>query len=165
MELHLTLASHQARGSWGELLAQDVMRAAGMQEGIHFVRQHTLPTGSRPDFTCFLADGRALHLDCKFPVSDYRLMEQAETDEARESARKQLLATMKRHIAALVDRGYGDPATTVGVSVLFVSNPAVLSAVADGNPDLIRHALSQHVVVADAQTLMTVLLHWVLRRR
>ena len=157
-ELHLTLASHQARGAWGELLAEDVLRCAGMQEGIHFVRQRTLPSGVRPDLTCFLADGRSLHLDCKFSLSDYRLIEQAETNEAREAARKQLIATMKRHIAALVDRGYGDPATTVGVSVLFVSNPAVLAAATEANPDLIRHSLSQHVVLADAQTLLAILM-------
>ena len=91
-ELHQTLASHQRRGAWGELLAEDVLRCAGLLDGIHYAKQRTLANGARPDFTFFVADGRTLHLDAKFPLANFRLMEQAESDSERESARKSFLA-------------------------------------------------------------------------
>ena len=155
--LHMTLASHRARGHWGELLAERVFEAAGMQEGIHFVRQRTLPTGSRPDFTFFLASGEQMHLDAKFPLENYRLMEQAADDE-RETARKAFIRDIRKHIRAVADRGYSDPATTIGISVIFISNPAIFHAAVEADLDLIPYALSHHIMLADAQTLMAVLM-------
>ena len=157
-ELHMTLASHRARGHWGELLAERVIDSAGMQEGVHFVRQRTLPTGSRPDFTFFLADGMLLHVDAKFPLENYRRLERADTDEERETARKAFIGDIKRHVAAVAGRGYSDPATTVGISVIFISNPAIFHAAVEADLDLIPHALSHHIMLADAQTLMAVLM-------
>ena len=33
------LASTQRRGAWGERMAADVLRLAGLQEGVNYVRQ------------------------------------------------------------------------------------------------------------------------------
>ena len=157
-ELHQTLASHQRRGAWGELLAEDVLRCAGLLDGIHYAKQRTLANGARPDFTFFVADGRTLHLDAKFPLANFRLMEQAESDSERESARKSFLADIRRHVKAVVDRGYADPASTVGFTVVFFSNPSVFAAIAEADPSLYEHALERHVVLADAGTLVAILM-------
>ena len=157
-DLHLTLSSNQRRGAWGELLCEDILRCAGMQDGLHYQTQRTLPTGSRPDFTVSVADGRLLHIDAKFPLSGYRKLEQAETDEAREAARKEFIADIKRHTKALVDRGYGDPATTVGFCILFIANPSTFTCALEADPDIIKHALERHVVLADAGTLTAILM-------
>ena len=157
-DLHLTLASNQRRGAWGELLCEDVLRCAGMQGGLHYEKQRTLPTGSRPDFTVSVADGRLLHVDAKFPLSGYRKLEQADTDEDRETARKAFVRDIRKHISAVADRGYSDPATTVGISVVFISNPGIFAAAVEADLDLIPHALSHHIMLADAQTLMAILM-------
>ena len=96
-----------------------------------------------------MADGRELHVDAKFPV------EQAETDEI---SGRECVVSLRRHIKAVAGRGYSDPTATVGFVVLFVANPAVLGAAVEADPDLIKHALSQQVVLADAQTLMAILM-------
>ena len=158
--LHRVLASPKHRGDWGEILAEDVLRCAGMQEGINYARQRTLPDGSgRPDFTFFIpGTEQELHLDSKFPMEGWRSVQDAETDEAREAGRKLFVGDIKRHIKTLADRGYTDPAHTVGFCILFVANPAVFVAAVEADPDLIKFALERHIVLSDAQTLMAILM-------
>ena len=61
----------QARGQWGERMAEDVLRAAGMREGINYRKQRAIEGGTRPDFTFLLPDDQHLHMDVKFPVDNY----------------------------------------------------------------------------------------------
>ena len=79
-------------------------------------------------------------------------------DSERESARKSFLADIRRHVKAVVDRGYADPASTVGFTVVFFSNPSVFAAIAEADPSLYEHALERHVVLADAGTLVAILM-------
>ena len=156
--LHTVLASPKRRGDWGEILAEDVLVAAGLQDQINFARQRQLPSGARPDFTFFLPDKRELHVDCKFPLDDFHKMETADTDEAREVARKSFVSAIRLHIKTVASRGYSDPASTPGFAVLFVANPGIFAAAVEADPDLIPHALERHIVLADAQSLMAVLM-------
>ncbi|MYE09039.1 MAG: DNA recombination protein RmuC [Acidimicrobiaceae bacterium] len=158
-ELHLTLANPQRRGDWGQLLCEDILRSTGFQHRIHYEKQLTFPDGTgRPDFTVFVADGRLLHVDAKFPLPGYRKLEQAETDEARDAARKEFIADIKRHVKAVVDSGYVASEATVGFCVLFFASPAVFAAAVEADRDLIQHALERRVVLTDAGTLMAVLM-------
>src|SRR4051812_8520924 len=69
------LASPQARGQWGERMAEDVLRLAGFLEGVNYVRQATLTSANgprgRPDFTFLLPNNLVLHMDVKFPLDNY----------------------------------------------------------------------------------------------
>jgi DNA anti-recombination protein RmuC len=69
--LREALASPQARGQWGERMAEDVLRSAGMREGINYRKQRAIEGGTRPDFTFLLPDDQHLHMDVKFPVDNY----------------------------------------------------------------------------------------------
>ena len=158
-ELHRVLASAKHRGDWGEILAEDVLQAAGLQHEINYVRQRKLSYGNgRPDFTFVMPDGLELHLDSKFPLENFRRMEQADTDEAYEEARSAFVSDMKRHIKALPARGYADAEHTVGFVLLFIANKAIFDAATEADPDLMKFALSQHVAICCPQTLMSVLL-------
>src|SRR5690606_25619406 len=57
------LTSSQARGQWGERMAEDVLSAAGFKHGVNYVTQRTLPSGSRPDVTFLLPGELSLHMD------------------------------------------------------------------------------------------------------
>ena len=48
-QLREVLASSKARGQWGERMAEDVLRLAGLLEGVDYRKQHTLETAGRPD--------------------------------------------------------------------------------------------------------------------
>ena len=48
--LNEVLSSSQKRGQWGERLAEDMIRAAGLVEGVNYSKQDTTAAGGRPDF-------------------------------------------------------------------------------------------------------------------
>ena len=158
-ELHLILANPRQRGDWGEILAEDVLRHAGLQNHLNYTRQQTLRYGrGRPDFTFTMPDGLQLHLDAKFPLENYRRMEKADTDEHRQQARTAFARDIKNHIKALPGRGYADPEHTVGFCLLFIANKTIFDTITEADPDILQYALSQHVVICCPQTLMSVLL-------
>jgi len=47
-QLREVLASSKARGQWGERMAEDVLRLAGLLEGVNYRKQATLGNASRP---------------------------------------------------------------------------------------------------------------------
>src|SRR6478609_5722988 len=58
-QLREVLASSKARGQWGERMAEDVLRLAGLIEGVNYRKQATLDDGAgRPDYTFMLPNGR-----------------------------------------------------------------------------------------------------------
>jgi DNA anti-recombination protein RmuC len=56
--LRQALANPKARGQWGERMADDVLRAAGLVEGISYRKQSSTRAGTVPDFTFSLPGGR-----------------------------------------------------------------------------------------------------------
>jgi hypothetical protein len=67
-----TLSSNQARGQWGERMADDILRAAGFVEGRNYLRNRQMAGSTgRPDFTFLLPDERTLNMDVKFPIASY----------------------------------------------------------------------------------------------
>ena len=69
--LRQVLASPKARGQWGERMADDVLRSAGLIEGVNYRRQKGLAGGGIPDVTFLLPGDRVLHMDVKFPIDNY----------------------------------------------------------------------------------------------
>ena len=94
--LREALASPKARGQWGERMADDVLRVAGMVEGISYRKQTGIDGGSIPDVTFLLPGGRELHMDVKFPVDNYLRHLEATTDHEREAVLPRLGAQHDR---------------------------------------------------------------------
>lgn len=83
-KLNLALSSSQARGQWGEKMADDLLTAAGFLEGVQYKRQAQMSDGTaRPDFTFVLPQNRVLNMDVKFPFDAYRRSLEAGSDEER----------------------------------------------------------------------------------
>ena len=80
--LREALASPQARGRWGERMAEDVLRLAGFVENVNYRKQVTVTgaDGRGPDFTFDLPKGHVLHMDVKFPLAAYLRHLDAATD-------------------------------------------------------------------------------------
>jgi DNA recombination protein RmuC len=160
-ELHKVLASTQRRGAWGERMAEDVLRLAGMQEDINYVKQSSeYATGDRerPDFTFFLPNDMKLNMDVKFPLESYRAYLDAEDDAARQAAADELVKAVRNHVRAVAGRGYVDPAVpTVPYVLVFLASEQLYSLVLSHQPDLIDEALSKRVVLASPITLFAML--------
>ena len=155
--LRMSLASPKARGQWGERMADDVLRLAGLVEGVNYVRQTSVAGGGIPDVTFLLPDQRVLHMDVKFPIDNYRRAVEATDADAARVATKAFLRDVHQRIREVTTRAYIDPDTTLDLVLLFIPNESVYSFMHEHDPGLIDAALSRQVVLCSPFTLFAVL--------
>jgi DNA recombination protein RmuC len=151
------LASPKARGQWGERMADDVLRLAGMCEGVNYLKQKAIAGGRIPDFTFLLPHGLSLHMDVKFPADNYLRYLEATTDTERVACRDAFLRDVRARVKDLAGRGYADAASTVGYQLLFIPNESIYSFIAEHQPDLGELAIRQRVILCSPFTLFAVL--------
>lgn len=158
-ELAKVLVSGQARGAWGERMAEDILRAAGFAEETQYRKNKQIEGGStRPDFTFLLPQNRLLHMDVKFPLDAYLRFVRADSDTARAVATQEFIRDAKKRIKEVTGRDYIDTAGgTLDYVLLFVPNEQVYGFIHESDPTLLDGALQQHVVMCSPFTLFAVL--------
>jgi DNA recombination protein RmuC len=155
--LHDALASPKARGQWGERMADDVLSACGLVEGLNYRRQTAVAGGTIPDVTFLMPAGRVMHMDVKFPLDNYVRHLEAPPGPDADRHRDAFLRDVRARIRELATRGYLDGDDTVDCVLLFIPNEAVYSFVHQHDPSLTDHALAQRVVLCSPFTLFAVL--------
>ncbi|HEX6419452.1 MAG TPA: DNA recombination protein RmuC [Acidimicrobiales bacterium] len=155
--LRQALANPKARGQWGERMADDVLRAAGLVEGMSYRKQSATAAGTVPDFTFFLPGGRVLHMDVKFPVDNYLRYLEAGSDHERAQHAAAFVRDVRARVRELSGRVYIDPDGTLDEVLLFIPNEAVYAFVHEHDRDLVEVALRQKVVLCSPSTLFSVL--------
>ena len=155
--LRQALASPKQRGQWGERMADDVLAAAGMVEGVNFRRQTAIDGGTVPDFRFLLPHDLELRMDVKFPVDNYLRVLEADTDSERDRHTKAFVRDVRNRIKELAGRGYIDPRDTVDCMLLFIPNEAVYAFLHDADAEVLDLALGQKVVLCSPATLFAVL--------
>ena len=134
--LREALASPKARGQWGERMADDVLRLAGLVEGVNYRRQTASPAAAIPDVTFLLPGRLVLHMDVKFPIDNYlRASRGAERRRASTRRKPRSCATCVSAIKEITGRGYIDPGRTVDHVLLFIPNESVYSFVHEHDSD------------------------------
>ncbi len=157
--LQEALSHSRARGQWGERMAEDVLRAAGFQEGINYRKQTTLEgSGRRPDFTFLLPRGLAVHMDVKFPFENYLAYLDA-TDEGEKASRKaRFLKDVRARVKEITGREYINPDQgTLDYALLFIPNEAVFAFIQEEDPTLMDEALGRRVILCSPLTLFAML--------
>lgn len=153
--LNEVLSSSQARGQWGERLAEDMLRAAGFLEGVNYHKQAQIEGGGRPDYRFDMPPDRVLYMDVKFPLDKYAEYLRAESDPQRDAAKQSFLRAVSGHVDALAKREYVDKSTdnTIDYVLMFVPNESISGFVHEVNPALIDQALERKVVLCSPLTL------------
>lgn len=148
------LGNPQARGQWGERMADDILRSAGLIEGVNYRKQLTTSAGTRPDFSFGLPDGRLLHMDVKFPLEAYVRYLEAGTPDEETAAVKDFGRAVWHHIRETSRRdAYRESISTVGFVLMFVPNERVYAFIHEHHARLLDQALSVRVVVCSPFTL------------
>ncbi len=158
-ELSQALSSGQARGQWGERMADDILRVAGFIEGVNYRHNRQIEGGStRPDFTFLLPQERVLHMDVKFPLAGYLRFLSAENDTERDAALKQFLSDVRQRVKEVTTRDYIDPANgTLDYVLVFIPNEQVYGFIHQNDAAILDDALRQRVVLCSPLTLFAVL--------
>ena len=156
--LRETLANSRARGAWGERMAEDVLRAAGLLPNIHYTKQETTAAGTRPDFTFKLPKDLFLNMDVKFPLDNYLRAVEAEGDADREQFEQQFFRDVRGHVKAVTSREYIDPAAnTVDCVLLFIPLEQVYGFILQRDSTLLENSLESRVVLCSPFSLFGVL--------
>ncbi len=156
-DLRQALSSSQARGQWGERMAEDVLQLAGFLEGVNYHKQRRQAAGGVPDFTFVLPRGLELHMDVKFPLDNYLRYLDAENDTDRERFRRGFLSDARTQVRDLAGRGYRDPDASVDCVLLFIPNEALFGFVQEHDRMLVDEALRRRIVLCSPLTLFAVL--------
>ena len=139
-------------------MADDVLRHAGMVEGVTYRKQTGIAGGSIPDVTFLLPGGRDLHMDVKFPVDNYLRHLEADHRRRAGAARQGLPPRRPRPgEGAVGPAGYIDADATLDEVLLFIPNESVWAFIHERDPQLIDVALQQKVVLCSPVSLFAVL--------
>ncbi len=157
--LKSALAGNSIRGQWGERMAEDVLRLAGMVEGINYTKQTKLQdSGSRPDFTFMLPKGQIVNMDVKFPFNNYQSYVEAKTDTEREKFKKDFIKDVKLRVKELQSRGYVNPQeNTVDYVLLFIPNEQIFSFINEHARDVIDEAMQGKTILCSPLSLYAIL--------
>ena len=157
--LNDVLSSSQARGQWGERLAEDMLRAAGFVEGVNYKKQHTIDGGGKPDYLFDLPPDRILFMDVKFPLDKYAEFVGATDEAVKTLAKKSFVRAVKDRVDELAKRDYAERASenTLDYVLLFVPNESINGFVHEADPQLIDYALGKKVVLCSPLSLYSFL--------
>ncbi len=157
-QLNKALAGGQARGQWGERMAEDVLRVAGFIEGVQYKKRKKIESGSIPDFTFLLPQKHVLHMDVKFPLNNFSKYLEVDSESEKEAAAKQFLADARSRVQEVVTRDYVDPGGgTLDYMIVFIPNEQVYGFIQEKDPQLLDHALANKIVLCSPLTLFAIL--------
>ena len=146
------LSSPGQKGSWGEKVAEDILRAMGMKEGVSYEVRKRLPGGAIPDFAFHLPKGQLLCMDSKLPFDSYRSYQEA-PDIEKERHRKEFLRTVRGHVKALSAKSYGD----AGMVLMFIPLESIYSFIWESDSGLLDFAFGRGVMLCGPSNLFAVL--------
>lgn len=158
-QLNTALSHSQARGQWGERMAEDVLRLAGFMEGVNYLKQSQLNvSGNRPDFTFLLPHNLKVNMDVKFPLSNYLGYLQAQSDSDRNVMRNQFLKDVRKRVKEVTTRDYINPEdNTVDYVIVFIPNEQVYAFINEHDSTILDEALKSKVILSSPITLYAIL--------
>ncbi len=161
-DLNKILNSSQARGQWGERMAEDILQIAGFEEGYQYKKGDPVETSELkqiiPDFTFLLPDGLRLNMDVKFPLDNYAKYVSAESDDEQKRYQKAFMKDVKGHIVAIANKAYIDPAGgTIDVGLMFIPNEGVYEFIVRNGDGVIDGALKKKIIVCSPLTMLAIL--------
>jgi DNA recombination protein RmuC len=158
-ELRNVLASPKLRGQWGERMADDVLRLAGMREHVNYRKQKAVEGGAGiPDVTFVLPKGHVLYLDVKFPLDAYVRHVQATSVADADAHKVRFLRDVRAKVRDLASRHYATAdRRALQPVLLFIPNEAIFQFVHEHDPALVEEALHADVVLCSPLTLFSLL--------
>lgn len=157
--LNNILGNVKLRGQWGERMAEDIIKYAGLIEGINYIKQTRQSTSlTKPDFTFLLPEKHKINMDVKFPLDNYLNMVNSEEQSDRERFQKDFERNVKDRIKEIQSREYINPQEhTLDFVMLFIPNEQVYGLIQENMPGIMDEALNQKVILCSPFTLYAML--------
>ncbi|MBO6160891.1 MAG: DNA recombination protein RmuC [Bacteroidales bacterium] len=163
----------KVQGDFGEMLLTDVLRNAGLVEGVHFVTQGAIrdeagvevrsEEGRRmiPDVLVFYPDDTMVVVDAKVSLKAYREYVLCENVEDRRRWAKAHVESVRAHVDELKAKDYAsyvpEGRRKVAYNLMFVPMEAAFRLMLETDPLLWQVAKDNNVLIVSQMTLVIVL--------
>ncbi len=161
------------QGDFGEMLLADILKNAGMVEGIHFQTQGVMTDmqGNEiksdmgktmiPDVMVFYPDNTTVIIDSKMSLSSYVDYMNADDIESRKFYAKAHIASITAHIDELKKKDYAsylsEGQAKVPYNIMFVPVEGAFRLMLEESPRLWQIAKDNNVLIVSNMTLIIVL--------
>ena len=155
VQLQDVLSNRHARGAFGEIQLQDLVKAALPPSAYEF--QKTLGNGKRADCILNLPNPPgAIAIDAKFPLESYHALRDATDDAAKIQYTRAFAADVLKHVRDIADR-YIVPGETAESALMFLPSEAVYAELYANHPDTVEKSYRARVWIVSPTTLMATL--------
>lgn len=149
------LSNKQARGAFGEIQLRDLVEAVLPPSAYDF--QATIGDNKRVDCLLRLPNPPGpIGIDAKFPLESYRLLREADSDDARKVAARAFAADVLKHVADISEK-YIVPGETAEAALMFLPSEAVYAELHAGFTDVVEKSYRARVFIVSPTTLWATL--------
>lgn len=163
----------KVQGDFGEMLLTDVLKNAGLVEGIHFMTQGVITdtqgreiksvTGRTmiPDVLVFYPDDTTVVIDSKVSLKDFNSYMAATGTQERKAYAKAHVKCIRDHVNELKDKDYASYIPSgkqkVDYNIMFIPMEGAFRLMLDEDPTLWQVARENNVLIVSQMTLVIVL--------
>lgn len=151
--------NNRVQGQWGEMVLQNILEDAGLQEGREFFTQQSQGP-LRPDVVVNMPGDGSVVIDSKTSLTAYMNYIEATDDAVRQTAARAHVASVRAHIDELHRKNYQD---AIGRSrrlefvLMFMPNEGAFLAAMQFEPSLWEEAYAKRVVIISPAHLLSML--------
>jgi len=133
LDFQKMLASPSARGGFGEMLLETLLR--DILPADRYELQYTLSSGDRADAVLKLQDGYIVAVDAKFPLAWYEPLVHASDEQGRISAYREFSADVKKHAKDIARKYIHEQDRTLSFAFMYIPAEGVYYEIVR-NPEL-----------------------------
>lgn len=164
---------NKTQGNFGELRLKQMLEQMGLEEGVQFEEQATLRDkdgnviyeegGHRliPDVILHFPDKRDLIIDSKMSFTAFERYHNAETEEEKQVALRQHIASMRSHVTELSRKNYSkylkEDRGRLDFVLMYVFSESALQLALSNDATLWKEAYDRGVIITGSQNLYVML--------
>lgn len=160
--LNQLLGRSDRRGRWGEIQLANVLEASGLHQDIDYHLQVSSTSESgraqRPDCVVNMPNGSRVAIDAKFPFDAFEAALSCEDALERKALEQKHAKDLRAHVKTLREKAYWESISPSPEFVAcFVPSDVAVSVAFDADPDLLRYAASERVLIVGPTNLLSLL--------
>jgi len=151
------------QGNWGEMVLERVLEESGLRVNHEYFLQEARRSEDgdlkRPDVIIRLPDDKDVVVDAKLSLVAYEEALAADSDEGRERAVRQHLASLRAHVKRLSEQDYDrlNELRSLDFVLLFVPIESAFTLAMEHDHRLFTEAFERRIVIVSPTTLMMTL--------
>ena len=153
----------KTQGNWGEMILVTILERSGLVKDREYFVQSSMTSeeGRRlqPDVLIKLPDNKTIIIDSKVSLTAYERYSSAETEIERESALKEHIISLRRHIKGLGEKQYQQlyEINSLDFVLLFIPIEPAFSIAVLKDSELFNEAFDSNIVIVSTSTLLATL--------